>query len=135
MKMAFKNLSLEQKRAHISKLLQDLNGNRSNLFPMRGQKLVASESHGVYLIKDPNGVVAHVGRTLRGKSSLTQRLNNHLSGASSFVAKSLNKDGSLLRGRYTYQFIEVTDPRERALLEHIATAWHCPIHLGLGNAP
>ena len=41
--------------------------------------------HGVYIIYSPNGRVTHVGRTVRGKRGLRQRLNNHLHGASSFV--------------------------------------------------
>ncbi|HXI70953.1 MAG TPA: hypothetical protein VNN22_11420 [Verrucomicrobiae bacterium] len=43
-------------------------------------------------------------------------------------------DGSILRDGYTFQFLAVSDDRKRALLEYFATAWHCPVHVGLGLA-
>ena len=51
---------------------------------------------------------------------------------SSFVIVHLRSDGKALREGYTFQYLEVPNERERALLEHFATAWHCPEHLGLG---
>lgn len=120
----------------LSGLLQKLNSQPLIAFPERGQKLNAPEKHGVYVIRDPRQSVVHVGRTVRGKRGLFQRLNNHLQSQSSFVINFLDGDGSKLRGRYTFQYLVVDGERQdrrRALLEHIATAWHCPKHLGLGR--
>jgi hypothetical protein len=61
---------------------------RMELFPKAGERLDAPDNHGVYIIYSPKGRVAHVGRTVRGKKGLHQRLNNHLHGTSSFVRKS-----------------------------------------------
>jgi len=35
---------------------------------------------------------------------------------------------------YTYQYLEVTDPRQRALVECYAAGVLCPAHLGVGQA-
>jgi hypothetical protein len=42
-------------------------------------------------------------------------------------------EGKKLRKGFTFQYLEVPNDRERALLEHRATAWHCPAHLGVGS--
>ena len=120
-------------RERISKLLAELDLKPIFPFPPAGQPLRASKNQGVYVIRSPKNAVVHVGRTLRGKSGLQQRLRNHLSGQSSFVQESLSRASSKLREGFTYQCLEVPSDRERALLEHIATAWHCPEHLGVGT--
>ena len=102
-------------------------------FPQARMPLEAPKTQGVYVIRNSSGMVVHVGRTVRGRSGLAQRLRNHLQGQSSFVQKSLAGKASLLRQGYTYQFLEVHHDRTRALLKFIATAWHCPQHLGLGS--
>lgn len=93
----------------------------------------ATSSQGVYLIRDEDGAVLHVGRTVSGKNGLTQRLGNHYNGRSTFVKKYLNGDVKRLRNNFQYQLIEVHDDRIRALLEYQAIAWYCPAHLGLGR--
>jgi excinuclease UvrABC nuclease subunit len=103
-------------------------------FPVARGKLIAPSGLGVYVIRDAKNRVVHVGRAVRGKSGLKQRLGNHLNGASSFVKKHLNGDGSRLRKGYSFRFLEVNDPRQSALLESLAIARFCPLHLGLGEA-
>jgi hypothetical protein len=101
-------------------------------FPKHRQRLDAPDVHGVYVIRDPMRRVTHVGRTYRGQAGLFQRLRNHLSAQSSFVLVYLKGDATKLRDGFTFQYLEVPNDRERALLEHFATAWHCPAHLGVG---
>jgi excinuclease UvrABC nuclease subunit len=103
-------------------------------FPIAGKKLAAPDIQGVYVIYDPNGRVAHVGRTVRGKRGLYQRLNNHLHGRSSFVIKALNGKGATLRNGYKFRFIAVEESRLRALLEAFAIGQLCPDHLGDGGS-
>lgn len=75
----------------------------------------------------------HVGRSVRGREGLAQRLGNHLRGQSSFAKSYLKGNGRLLREGYTYQYLVVADNRARALLEHLAVGELCPEHLGLGT--
>jgi hypothetical protein len=119
-------------RQKIKKLFQYLQKQEKQPFPQSRQRVNAPETHGVYVIRDPNQEVVHVGRTHRGQRGLRQRLENHLNGQSSFVYVHLHGKGSSLRGGFTFQYLEVKDDRERALLEHFATAWLCPKHLGVG---
>jgi hypothetical protein len=105
------------------------------LFPVAGRKLEASRKQGVYVILDTKNRIVHVGRTLRAKNGIAQRLNNHLHAASSFTAHYLKGDGSRLRGKYRYKYVEVQNARARALLEAYAIANLCPKHLGLGKEP
>ena len=119
-------------RHRIKRLFHALAKQRRRAFPPAGRRLDVPSSHGVYVIRDPRGSVVHVGRTHRGQSGLSQRLNNHLRGQSSFVNVYLRRHGGRLRRGYTFQYLEVPDHRERALLEHFATSWHCPKHLGVG---
>jgi hypothetical protein len=102
-------------------------------FPAAGERLDVPDVHGVYIIYDLKGRVAHVGRTIRGKRGLYQRLNNHLQGASSFVIKALSGHGRRLREGYKYRWIAVEDSRLRALLEAFAIGQLCPEHLGDGS--
>lgn len=121
-------------RQRIRKLLAKLNAQPRVPFPNVRQRLQAPDTHGVYVIRNPSRRVLHVGRTQRGRAGLRQRLRNHLSAQSSFVVAHLKGDADKLRNGFTYQYLEVSDGRDRALLEHLATAWHCPVHLGVGNS-
>ena len=103
-------------------------------FPPAKGRLDAPDLQGVYVIYSPRGKVLHVGRTLRGKKGLRQRLNNHLQAGSSFVIKHLDSKGSKLREGYKFRCLPVRDDRKRALLEFYALAHLCPEHIGLGEA-
>ena len=118
-------------RNRIARLLAELDRKPILRFPPAGVPLHASKNQGVYVIRSPSRTVVHVGRTVRGKAGLQQHLRNHLAAQSSFVQASLSSEGARLRNGYTYQCIDVPNDRARALLEHIATAWHCPRHLGV----
>lgn len=102
-------------------------------FPLKHQKLGAPTDHGVYVIRCSHGLVMHVGRSMRAKNGMKQRLSNHLQGQSSFVKSYLGGNGEILRDGYTYQCLKVPDARARALLEHLAVGVLCPEHLGLGS--
>jgi hypothetical protein len=120
-------------RDTIRRLFKRLDQQPHLRFPKLRESLDApKEHHGVYVIRNPRGRVEHVGRTLRGRDRLLQRLRNHLRGQSSYIRKHHAGDGNILRSGYTYQYLAVANDRARALLEHYATAWHCPVHLGLG---
>lgn len=101
-------------------------------FPVVGERLTIPHLQGVYVIYDPKGRVAHVGRTVRGKRGLHQRINNHLHGRSSFVIKALNGKGAQLRQGFKFRFIAIENGRLRALLEAFAIGQLCPDHLGDG---
>jgi len=102
-------------------------------FPQYRQSLDASSMPGVYIIRKGETVL-HVGRTLRGKGGIHQRLENHLHGSSSFTDKYLKGKGATLReDGYTYQYLKLEDPRKRALLEAYAVGTLCPKHIGLGE--
>lgn len=116
----------------IKKLYRRLIRVQPQKFPLAGPPRV-SRRHGVYVIFSPRGTVLHVGRTLRGKKGLDQRLNNHLHGASSFTQRYLGGKGSRLRGTYRFAYVEVSHPRTRALLESYAVGHLCPRHLGVGK--
>ncbi len=121
---------MERKR--IERLFAQLQKQPTCRFPKAGDELVAPAEHGVYVIRDRRNKVVHVGRTVRGRKGISQRLYNHLRGQSSFVNAHLDGHGERLRTGYTFQFLKVADDRERALLEYFATARLCPVHLGLG---
>jgi len=121
----------------IKKLFAELRKQGKQPFPKKGEILKAPREHGVYIIRrNVRGkeTVLHVGRTLRGKNGIYQRLKNHLGGASSFTKKSLNGKGSTLRKNgHTYQYLAIKSPRKRALLEAYAVGTLCPKHLGTGE--
>ncbi len=119
-------------RQKIQRLFTQLDKQPKHPFPKLRESLSAPATHGVYVIRDSSQTVLHVGRTYRGQNGLSQRLLNHLHAQSSFVQVYLHGHGAALRDSYTFQYLEVADDRERALLEHAATAWHCPNHLGVG---
>jgi excinuclease UvrABC nuclease subunit len=106
-------------------------------FPAVGytESIGVPSAQGVYVICDPKNVVVHVGRTTRGKRGLSQRLNNHLRGQSSFVRHydDLRGRGRRLRDSYKFRYIVIENNRRRALLEAFATGKLCPKHLGLSS--
>jgi hypothetical protein len=102
-------------------------------FSKAGQRLNVPDLHGMYIIYSPNGRVAHVRRTVRGKMGLRQRLNNHLHGASSLVAKALAGKGATVRKGYKFRYVSIESGRLRALLEAYSIGQLCPDHLGDGG--
>lgn len=102
-------------------------------FPEEGRITDAPDTHGVYVIYGPRKHVLHVGASIRGKGGLRQRLNNHLDGNSSFVAKYLHHERGRLRRGCFFQYIKVNRPRTRAYLEHYAIGFLCPSHIGKGQ--
>ena len=117
----------------IKELLDALLASEPFAFPKEREALKAPLKQGVYLILNSRGTVVHVGRTLRGKRGLYQRLRNHLNAASSFTKIYLNGDGSKLRSGYKYKYLVLADPRKRALVEALAIGVLCPKHIGLGD--
>jgi hypothetical protein len=103
-------------------------------FPQNRKPLLCSRKHGVYLIFDPRNRVAHVGRTTRARAGIFQRLAGHLAGRSSFVVKFLKNQRSYLREGYSFSFVEIANPRLRALVEAYATGILCPRHIGTGES-
>jgi hypothetical protein len=118
----------------IHRLFREFLRSEAQSFPPIRGRLEASTDPGVYLIYDPRGRVAHVGRTLRARNGLHKRLKDHLHGNSSFTNKYLNGDSSKLRQGYKYKYLVIPDSRERALVEALAVGTLCPLHLGLGKA-
>ena len=101
-------------------------------FPQNHKKLEVTSKQGVYIIRKGD-IVLHVGRTLRGKKGLYQRLEDHLHGNSSFTKEYLKGNGAALRKGHTHQYLVVEDARLRALLEAYAIGTLCPKHIGLGG--
>ena len=125
--------AMNREALEIKNLFEKLRAQPRRPFPQRRQPLVAPAKHGVYIICKGE-IVLHVGRTVRGQDGLHQRLNNHLHGSSSFTREYLEGAGRVLREiGYTYQFLELENPRKRALLEAYAVGTLCPQHLGLGE--
>ena len=124
---------MRQEPKTVHALFARLRRSRRQRFPSEGRGLICPRRHGVYLIFDPYGRVAHVGRTTRGRSGLLQRLRNHLAGQSSFVILFLKGRASALRKGYSYSWVIVTRPRMRALVEAYATGVLCPRHIGTGK--
>ena len=126
---------MESERRKIDKLLQELRAVKLCKFPSKGgvRNTGVPMKQGVYVIYNPHGAVVHVGRTLRARRGLQQRLNNHLSGKSAFVRNYLKGSGSKLREGYKLRYLVIDDPRTRALLEALATGVFCPRHIGLGQ--
>lgn len=115
----------EPKTTH--NLFQKLLEAKQESFPPKYHPQKAPNDYGVYIIYDPKGRVAHVGRSVRGKNGLHQRLKNHLQAKSSLTTKHLKGDG------YKYKYEIIHDDRKRALVEALATGTLCPLHLGLGD--
>jgi len=123
---------MKKEAKHIESLFKLLISKEKHLFPKTRKKINVPESHGVYIIYNPNGKVVYVGITKYGQNGLKNRFKNHLYGMSSFTKNYLNNKGSKLRNRYMYQFIEINEAndRKRLLLEAFATGKLCPAHIG-----
>ncbi|MGI8525694.1 MAG: hypothetical protein ACR2K5_05860 [Pseudolabrys sp.] len=117
----------------IRRLYKDFQKAPLQKFPARvREKLHVPDVHGIYAILNRSGKVLHVGRTVRGKRGLHQRLRNHLCGASSFHIKWIKPRRLNLRRGYQFRFLFVESSRERALLEAYAIGVLCPAHIGEG---
>jgi hypothetical protein len=116
----------------IQTLLNNLLESEFHNFPAEGLVAVV-ESQGVYIISNGENEVLHVGKTKTRQDGLTGRINDHLKNKSSFSNVYLEGNGHKLREGYKYQYLVVDDPRERALLEALATGKLCPLHLGTGS--
>lgn len=124
---------MNKESQEIKHLFERLCSQPRKVFPKNLQPLDVPSTQGVYIIRKDETVL-HVGRTVRGKRGLHQRLRNHLNGISSFAYEYLGGNGAILRGNgYTYQFLELENSRKRALLEAYAIGMLCPKHLGLGE--
>lgn len=117
----------------VKMLFDKLCAQAKRSFPKPHRPLDAPSKPGVYIIRKKNTIL-HVGRTLRGKGGIHQRLKNHLHGSSSFTNVYLEGKGVTLReGGYTYQYLELEDPRKRLLLEAYVVGKLCPEYIGLGE--
>jgi hypothetical protein len=123
---------MNRDRETVTALFGKLRRAQRRRFPKLREKLDAPTGLGVYVIFDPKGSVAHVGRTPRAAGGIAQRLRNHMAGASSFTNKKLKGKGFKLRGKYEFSCIEVKNERHRALLEAYAIGVLCPKHIGTG---
>jgi excinuclease UvrABC nuclease subunit len=124
---------MNRERQEVKSLFDKLCAQPKRSFPQYRQPLDAPSKPGVYIIRKEESVL-HVGRTLRGRDGIHQRLKNHLHGSSSFTNEYLKGKGATLRKDcYTYQYLELEDPRKRALLEAYAVGTLCPKHIGLGE--
>jgi hypothetical protein len=120
----------------IKKLFDELIHQKLFLFPHKGyvEKLGVPSRQGVYVIYDPRKIPVHVGRTVRGRNGLRQRLNQHMLGQSSFVQEFLKGCGSKLRGKYSFRYYVINNDRHRALAESLGVGIICPKHLGLSRS-
>ena len=117
----------------IQELFNELHMQREFPFPQHGKRLIVPREPGVYIIRRGKTVL-HVGRTVRARGGLHKRLTDHLHGSSSFTKEYLEGNGERLRDSgHSYQYLEVQDPRLRALLEAYAIGSLFPRHLGLGR--
>ncbi|MFQ6035511.1 MAG: hypothetical protein ACE5NM_06635 [Sedimentisphaerales bacterium] len=123
---------MNYERKKVKQLFEELRLQKKWTFPKTRERLEAPKQHGVYIIYRGKKVM-HVGRTLRGKKGLYQRLKNHLYGNSSFTKKKFNGSGWKLRKGFKYQCLKVRSDRKRALLEAYAIGVLCPVHIGLGK--
>ena len=124
---------MTQEPKTIHQLLQKLINSESHSFPPKYKPIEAPTDHGVYIIYNSQDEVVHVGRSVRGKNGLHQRLKNHLQGSSSFTVNYLDEDGSKLRDGYKFKDLVIHKDRKRALVEALATGTLCPLYLGLGK--
>ena len=100
-------------------------------FPIKG-KIQASTKQGVYIVYDDLLRPLHVGKTNGAKNGLNDRLQNHVWNQSSFSKLYMQKNKIVLRAWGKFQFLELEDDRERALLEALTAGLLCPAHIGTG---
>ena len=115
----------------IEQLFNRLIATKPDKFPSE-KKLKITCEHGVYIVYNKQKLVAHVGRTIRGKNGLCQRLNNHIESNSSFAKNYLQKNNLSVRDGFSFCFIAVEDSRQRVLLESYTSGRLCPLHVGTG---
>jgi hypothetical protein len=115
----------------IKRLFTRLKKAKRITFPLLPKHLDVPDEKGVYIIRNPRGTVCHVGCAPRGKRGLYQRLRNHMDTQSSFTIAKTKWHGKKLRGKYKFQFLVVTNSRNRMLLEALAVGTLCPLHIGL----
>lgn len=115
----------------INILFEELIASEKHLFPVKG-KVNRTTKHGVYVIYSPLNKVLHVGRTTYGKNGLNGRLTDHITKAGVFYRKYLKPNNIEMRGAYFFNYIEISDPRQRALLEALTAGKLCPKHIGIG---
>jgi hypothetical protein len=115
----------------IEGLFEKLTSSNFHIFPMKC-KINVSDSHGVYIIYNPQNEVLHVGNTPSGRKGLNQRLYNHISCTGVFYEKYLKPNKIKMRGTYKFKYLEVADIRQRALLEAYSAGKLCPLHFGTG---
>jgi len=113
----------------IKNLFKKLIPSEFQIFPERG-KINVTNNHGVYIIYSPENEVLHVGNTPSGRKGLNQRLYNHISKTGVFYREYLKDRNITLRGKYKFKYIEVPNPRHRALLEAYTAGNLCPAHFG-----
>jgi hypothetical protein len=102
---------MTQEPKKIHQLLQKLINSESHSFPPKYQPLKAPTKHGVYIIYNSQYEVVHVGRSVKGKNGLHQRLTDHLHANSSFTINypELEGDGSKLRNGYKFKYLIIPD--------------------------
>jgi len=119
--------------ATIKALYQQLVSAPQYKFPKTRERWTAiPTTEGVYVIRDSEEGVLYVGRTLGGAKpgpGLRRRIANHTGVRADWPGHGVAD----LRGTCTYQFVEVDNPRQRALLEALATGLLCPRRLGVGS--
>lgn len=120
-------------RGQILALFNQLVSSTLHQFPLSRNSLDAPSGHGVYVIYASDGLALHVGKSSRGRQGLRQRLVNHLAGQSSFVNLYFVGDRTQLRNGCCFRYLEIENPRLRALLEAYAIGYLCPAHIGLND--
>lgn len=118
---------------HVKNLFEQLEKAALQKFPESRKTLEAPTVQGVYIIRDPENTIVQVGRTYGAENGIYRRLQDHLYGRSSFAENFFGGKGHILRAGFTFQCITIENDRQRALLEHFATAYHCPKYLGVNS--
>jgi hypothetical protein len=91
----------------------------------------APDQPGVYVIYNQHGICVHAGQGgTRGEGTLRKRLRRHAIGRSSFVRLYYLGDRAKVRDHQVRSLV-VEDPRQRWLLEHLATGTLCPRHVAV----
>lgn len=114
--------------ARIRRLLDRLLAEEPVAFEPGGLPPGVPDRPAVYVIRTPDGRVAHVGRSVR----LRRRLSQHFfrRGNSSFAVNYLIPNDRALSEGFTLQFLAIDEARERALVEALGVGTLCPLNLG-----
>lgn len=121
------------KHKQIKKLFNELVDSELNDFPQKGHGVRVTKEHGVYIIYCPDNNILHVGKTDRGIEGLSQRLNDHRNGKSSFSKQYLEEKGKELASGYKFKYLVVKQPRKRTFLEAYSIGVLWPKHIGTGE--